>query len=154
MSWALQRAVRQGHLAKVQDLWRGEEVALLHAAEAGQLAVVDWLLSQKVPLNARDDDGHTPLMLAAIYGHATVAVALVEAGAAYHAVNRDGETAMDLARFHDEYKVVEQFEKSHTLQVDAVYRAIEPRLGRDVARLCSAYVPFAAVREPRWHFFD
>lgn len=72
----LHRAVRNGHAATV--------AALLAAAPAG--------------VDAANENGWTPLIYAARWGHAELVSALLAAGADASARTRDGRTALSAAR--------------------------------------------------------
>lgn len=74
---------------------------LLHLAinrieKRGNTEVVDWLLDKGADVNLADDDGYTPLMLAAQYGHAAVVKRLLKKGANAKARTRTGHTALTL----------------------------------------------------------
>src|SRR6266567_5071322 len=80
---------------------------LLSAARKGQAERVAEFLGKGAPLEAKDKNGRTPLMLAAQHGHAEVARLLLAKGAETGARDRQGWTAFGLALFsssgaHDE----------------------------------------------------
>ena len=62
------------------------------AASEGALAVTDWLLQQRVDVNAIDRFGRTPLTDALLSERAAVAQALLEVRAVLAAVHSDGDT--------------------------------------------------------------
>lgn len=75
--------------------------ALRLAARTGDLAALDRLLrdaSAARALNAADDSGRTPLMLAAMNGQAGSVKRLLAAGAQKTLVDRDGLDALAHAR--------------------------------------------------------
>lgn len=71
---------------------------LLKAAGEGHLLEVQTLLREGAFLDARDSQGHTPLMLAVLGGREAVVRLLVEMGATTAAVDQDGLTALQHAR--------------------------------------------------------
>lgn len=72
---------------------------LHHAATIGRLNVVQELLRHRPNLNVRSEvDEMTPLQYAVYEGHPNVARALVAAGANLSIRNRNGQTALDMAR--------------------------------------------------------
>ena len=75
-----------------------ESDALLRAARGGHADTVRSLLTSKtVDVNARDEQGNTPLIEAARGGHDEVVQTLLAAKADARAKNRDGKTALMLA---------------------------------------------------------
>lgn len=71
-----------------------DEVALLKAASEGHVEDVRTLLEQGLNVNARNDDGWTPLLFAALGGHTEVVGLLLERGADVNASNNEGWTSM------------------------------------------------------------
>jgi len=67
--------------------------ALHVAARSGHAAAVGLLLSKKSAVEARNDNGWTPLLAAALNGHTDVSVMLVQADSPIRAADNDGITA-------------------------------------------------------------
>jgi ankyrin repeat protein len=71
---------------------------LFLAVRSGKPETVRSLLAIAKPdVNGRDDNGNTPLMVAAQNGHDEIASTLLAAKADVHAKNKQGQTALDLA---------------------------------------------------------
>ncbi len=78
---------------------------LFRAVRGGHADTVRSLLAtSKADVNGRDENGNTPLILAAQNGHNEVIMALLAAKADVRAKNNQGQTALDLAAAggHDE----------------------------------------------------
>jgi len=76
-------------------------VRALHSGVAGRsVEVVDALLEAGAGLEARQQDGFTPLMGAAAGGVTEIVERLIAAGADVNARNDAGKTALDFAREH------------------------------------------------------
>jgi ankyrin repeat protein len=76
-------------------------INLLHwAAITDRASVIPVLVAAKVPINAMDDHGYTPLMYAASidFGDTDVLTALLKAGADKASRNFEGRTPLALAR--------------------------------------------------------
>jgi hypothetical protein len=72
---------------------------LLEAAAQGRTAGVQDLVAKGAPLETRDKNGRTPLMLAAQHGHAAIVQLLLDRGADAGARDPAGATAWTLATF-------------------------------------------------------
>jgi hypothetical protein len=72
---------------------------LLDAASQGRTASVEELIAKGAPLETKDKDGRTPLMLASQHGHAVTVQLLLERGADAAARDRTGATAWVLTMF-------------------------------------------------------
>lgn len=75
----------------VLDIW------LLRAAAAGKSQMAEELLRAGADVNARGEDGYTPLLATLLGGHTEIAVVLLRAGADPALQAEDGTTAGDLA---------------------------------------------------------
>ena len=92
-----------GLLLFVNILNAGE---LHDAAEKGDIDNVRKLIKNNANINARDDQGATPLIWAAAYGKAEVVKYLVSRGAALDSTTKDGITALMIAVEYGEKEVV------------------------------------------------
>jgi len=74
------------------------EIRVLHKSSfAGNLDQVRALISAGIPVNARDEEKHTPLMWAAFNGHTAVVTHLLQNGAKVDAKDVNGRTALMFA---------------------------------------------------------
>ncbi len=71
------------------------------------LALVERLLELRADVNVQDDEGWTPLHVAARDGHVDVCRMLIEAGAPVDAQVDDGWTPLHFAAYNDEMEVCE-----------------------------------------------
>ena len=90
------------HGANVHQTDKYGDTCLHYAAERGHVEVVSQLLAvgaKENPdyVNARDDDGSTPLMVTCYNGHVNVATYLVEHGANIHLQDKNGNTCLHVA---------------------------------------------------------
>ena len=92
----LRAAERQGGSLEWKDSngW----TPLMRASINNRLAVVRYLLSRNVELNAVDSNGWSALHHAAMNGRTEVAVALLEAGIDHTIVHNAGKTAQQTAK--------------------------------------------------------
>ena len=72
----------------------------------GDQAAVEGVLLAGVSPDAQDEDGDTPLLLAAAAGRAAIAELLLDAGADANLVGRDGMTALMMASLSGHHAVV------------------------------------------------
>ncbi|MDR1901501.1 MAG: ankyrin repeat domain-containing protein [Treponema sp.] len=81
---------------------------LIEAAGRGDVPQVQALLDQRVQINSKDTvTGHTPLMAAALNGHAEVVSLLIASKANVNAVDKDGDTALMAASAAGHLDIVE-----------------------------------------------
>jgi len=84
-------------------------VHAFYVYEQEPLALIDKLIHSGANINARDNKGRTPLLLALEFGHATVAKKLVEKGANTSICDHDGRTPARLLQAlpkNDEYQAL------------------------------------------------
>ena len=92
---------------------------LHHAAQRGDFDYVRVLTSKSsCDVNAIDDDGYTPLMLAAREGHAKLCELLISFGAKCDIENDKQETALSLARNKNDVVrvILDELAKEHVLK--------------------------------------
>lgn len=80
------------------DFVWGEYTPLGHAAQMGQVAAIDKLISRGADVSKPGIWGYTPLMLAALRGSLPSVRLLIEGGADANSKDMDGRTAIDFAR--------------------------------------------------------
>lgn len=80
---------------------------LLQSAEKGHLEQVSALLKKRADVNARDDNGQTPLMAAAGRGHLEMVKLLIDKGADVNATDENGRTALMEAAMSGQLQIVE-----------------------------------------------
>ena len=105
----LRKAVQDGDVKRVKELWEGEadakakdenDATLLHmAAKNGRNGVVILLLKMGVDINAEDKYRRTPLHRATLFGHVEVVGALLDGGANADVVDVNGVTPLQLAAY-------------------------------------------------------
>ncbi|MGB7922728.1 MAG: ankyrin repeat domain-containing protein [Pyrinomonadaceae bacterium] len=72
-------------------------VSLQRAVDSGDVTSINSLIAEGADVDARSEDGWTPLMLATIKGHTEVVLALLKQGADVNARNKKGWTALMFA---------------------------------------------------------
>jgi hypothetical protein len=100
----------RGMMARGADVMAMEhgvsaKTLLYYAASSGEVECVSILLDFGAPIDITDADGCTPLMAAALYGHADVCLQLLEGGAKPFirgtAVQFRGRSALELAELYN-----------------------------------------------------
>ncbi len=86
-------------LVSCQSQPRPSMVGLHEAALTGNFEAVRQHIDAGSDLNAQDDYGSTPLIVAATFGRPDVATALIDAGADLEAGNNEGSTPLHIASF-------------------------------------------------------
>lgn len=115
----LHDAIIQGHIqivkclleygADVNARTNGEDVfPILYATECNELEIIKCLLEYGADVNAKDNNGTTLLHLFATYGgHNEVIQYLLEHNVDINIKNNNGFTPMELAKQHNQVKVIE-----------------------------------------------
>lgn len=88
------------------------KTAFHHAAEHGKVEIMSALLMRNANINAADNDGNTPLLVAAksvLTSIVTIAF-LLENGANFHATNDEGEDAIAVARKRKNWAILDAIE--------------------------------------------
>ena len=85
---------------------------LFDAVELGVLDIVETYWSDKININWQDLRGMDLLMTAAIYGHVDVIEFLLGHHPDLTQRNKDGKTALDIARENNHTKAAELIQKS------------------------------------------
>ncbi|MDX1741113.1 MAG: ankyrin repeat domain-containing protein [Rhodothermales bacterium] len=86
-------------LAGCESQTRPTAIGLHEAALTGNVEAVQHHLAAGSDLNARDEYGSTPLIVASTFGRTEVARALIVAGADLQAGNSDGSSPLHIASF-------------------------------------------------------
>ena len=95
--------------ANVQMTSQQELIALFFAAaKTGNDEVINEFLKHGFPVDIRNADGYTPLMMAAYYGHQSIVTTLLKHGADRCARDNKGNTALMGALFKMEWAVAKQ----------------------------------------------
>ena len=77
------------------------DISIHVAAEFGQIASVKQHLAGGTDVDAKDEDGETPLHVAMGYGHKEIVELLIAKGADVNAKDEDGKTPLQLAALND-----------------------------------------------------
>lgn len=96
-------------VASVQMTSQQELVDLFFAAaKIGNSEVINEFLKHGFPVDVRNKDGYTPLMMATYYGHQTIVSSLLKHGADRCARDNRGNTALMGALFKMEFAIAKQ----------------------------------------------
>lgn len=79
---------------------------LFRSAASGNVATTQQALDNGADVNAREEEGETPLMYAAVEGHRDVALLLISRGADVNALSNNHETALGRAAFQGREETV------------------------------------------------
>ena len=82
-------------------------ISIHKAAERGNIEAVKQHLAAGVDVNAKSDDGGTPLLYAAAYGHRKIVELLIAAGADVNVKNENGKTTLHFAVLNGRKVIVE-----------------------------------------------
>ena len=96
------------------------------AAYTGRYAVVEWLLSEKVPIDGINNDGVTPLMMACRNGHLKVAQMLHEHGASLASKLLDGFNCLQFAVNDGREEVVRWLLSKNVLVDEPTEKGVTP----------------------------
>jgi uncharacterized protein len=78
------------------------------AAKIGNQDVIDEFLKHGFPVDVRNSDGYTPLMMATYHGHQAIVTSLLKYGADRCARDKRGNTALMGALFKMEFAIAKQ----------------------------------------------
>ena len=84
---------------QVQSVVAAPSIDIWTAARQGNIEAIKQHVSADTDLNAKEEGGSTPLIVAAIYGQTEAARLLIENGANLNARDNDGYTALHMAAF-------------------------------------------------------
>jgi ankyrin repeat protein len=115
---ALWKTARSGHAQIIEALLEAKSdanerrlfatSALMTASNYGHVKVVQALIGAGAEVDfSQDRSDETPLMVASSLGHLQIAQELLHAGADRSLKNKNGQTALDLAREHGHLEVVD-----------------------------------------------
>lgn len=115
----LMLAAIKGSLPAVQALVKRGAVInregwtpLHYACSGPDNGVAAWLIAQGAQINARSENGTTPLMMAARYGNGDLVPMLLKAGAEPRAANEQELTAADFAQRGERQRVAEELRRA------------------------------------------
>jgi ankyrin repeat protein len=86
-------------------------MSLQQAVATGNVREVKENIAAKTDLNKVNQDGWTPIQVAAMNGNLTIVQMLAEGGADFRKKGKGGKTALDLARDKGKTDVVQYFEQ-------------------------------------------
>ena len=89
-------------------LTTGIDRSVFAAAKIGNSEVINEFLKHGFPVDVRNQDGYTPLMMATYYGHQDIVTTLLAKGADRCARDNRGNTALMGALFKMEFAIAKQ----------------------------------------------
>ncbi len=107
-----------------RDGWNSS--AIMYAASGGHFEILKRLLAAGAHVDERSRMHLTPLMWAARNGHLLNVKYLLEKGADVSAVDRDGKTAIDLARDQGRTEIVNFLDHVATIEKDKGSGVVDP----------------------------
>ena len=90
---------------------KAPDISLLKAAIVGNIEAVKQHLANGTDVNAKDENGYTPLHPAALNGHKEIVELLINKGADVNAKNSDGGTPLDLAILRNNKEITDLLRK-------------------------------------------
>ncbi|XP_002737915.1 fibronectin type 3 and ankyrin repeat domains protein 1-like [Saccoglossus kowalevskii] len=119
MHWAVDSANTQllrwiildGCPVDIRDRNSGWSPLMRACTLGGNTEVAKTLINAGANVNTKDNDGKTPLMIAALNGHLSLVELLIQKGADVHVKNEFGKTAIDFAGSFDRRRVSKFFEE-------------------------------------------
>ena len=103
---------------------RGEAVLHVAAQHGAPIEVIDRLVDMECDIEAKKEDGATPLIVAARNGHAQVVERLIRHGADARAAMKSGWTALHCAAHHGAPRETVEKLVAAGAEVDAVDRRV------------------------------
>ena len=73
-----------------------------HAAKAGHVLLTELLIAKGGEVNAQDEEGNTPIIVASAYGHVEVVDLLIQVGGDVNKQNESGLTPLHYASANDQ----------------------------------------------------
>lgn len=93
---------------------------LLEAVQKGRLVQASTLVSKGASLEIKDNNGHTPLLIATLNNNRELIEMLLEKGADIAAVNKEGDSPLSIAKknnYEDILKVLKKFSSYNSIRV-------------------------------------
>lgn len=103
--------LREIHVEEKDYSALAPDAAMLKAADDGALGTILNLRDEGFFVNAKDDDGNTPMLLAVKAGHLGVVRSLYHLGADINHRNHGGETALSIAKALDASDIVNSLQE-------------------------------------------
>ena len=103
--WAIKRS--HTHIADLLKTYGGKTSSIHTHVRDGDLAGVQAYLDAGVDINARDENGSTPLHWAALEGHKDIVELLINRGAQVNAKDNTANTPLDLAIRYEKLAIAE-----------------------------------------------
>lgn len=103
--------INDGAKIGIRDRTAGWTPLLRCCALSGNINVAHSLISMGSKVNASDEDGKTPLMIATLNGHTDLVKELIKYGADINTKNKYGKSAIDMAKSFDRRPLLKYFEE-------------------------------------------